>query len=228
MEVQRISEILPTAVQSSELATQEQKLSVNGDTNKLALAVKSKTIKECSFEEVKEVLRKVMMKVGLRAANLPNDLEKLVLYEHILTNYGGNRLNEISLAFDFAIKGELADGDGVAIDANCYENFSCLYLSRIMNAYRHWSRQEIKFVSSTTKEEQKIFTQAELDDYAREDSEWQYQMFLKGLPLTYPESNDKILKQDGLLKEGELVMEFFLRRATAGAEHIYSRVNNSY
>jgi hypothetical protein len=77
-------------------------------------------------------------------------------------------------------------------------------------------------------ESQKIFTQEELDDYAREDAEWQYQMFLKQLPLTYPESNDKILRQDGLLKDGELVMEFFLRRAIAGAEHIYTRMNNNY
>ena len=169
-----------------------------------------------------------MMKVGLRATNLPNDLEKLVLYEHIVTNYGGNRLNEIVLAFDFAIKGELADGDGVVIDANCYENFSCLYLSRIMNAYRFWSRQEIKFVSSTTKEEQKIFTEAELDDYAREDVEWQYQMFLKNLELNYPESCQPILKKDGMLKEGELVIDFFKRRAANLAEHIYVRENTNY
>lgn len=201
---------------------------VNGDTQKLALAVQSKTIRECTFEEVKEVLRKVMMKIGMRAANLPTELETLVLFEHIVKNFGGHRLNEIPLAFDFVINGELADKDGEVIEANCYENFSCLYFSKVMNGYRYWSKQEIKFVSPTTKEEQKIFNQEELDDYAREDAEWQYQMFLKQLPLTYPESNDKILRQDGLLKDGELVMEFFLRRATAGVAHIYSRVNNNY
>ena len=169
-----------------------------------------------------------MMKIGIRAANVPNELETLVLVEHIVTNFGGHRLNEIPLAFDFLINGELATKDGEVVEANCYENFSCLYFSGVMKAYRHWSRQEIKFVSATTKEEQKIFNQEELDDYAREDSEWQYQMFRKGLPLTYPESNDRILKQDGLLKDGELVMEFFLRKATSGAEHIYTRMNNNY
>ena len=226
--MEHISKIIQTVKPNLALQTQELKPCVNGETQKLALAVQSKTIKECSFEEVKEVLRKVMMKIGMRAANLPNELETLVLFEHIVTNYGGHRLNEIPLAFDFVINGELADKDGEVIDANCFENFSCLYFSKVMNGYRYWSKQEIKFVSPTTKEEQKIFNQEELDDYAREDSEWQYQMFRKGLPLTYPESNDKILRQDGLLKDGELVMEFFLRKATSGAEHIYTRMNNNY
>lgn len=201
----------------------ELKPCVNGSTQKLAVAIQSKLIKECSFEEVKEVLRKVMMKVGLRAQNLPNDLEKLVLYEYIQTNYGGHRLNEISLAFDFAINGELADGDGVAIDANCYENFSCLYFAKIMNAYRFWSKQEVKYISPTTKEEQKIFTQDELDDYAREEAEWTYQMFLKGLEITYPEGIRPILVKDGLIKEGELVTDLFKRRLEKQILNLYKK-----
>lgn len=201
---------------------------VNGDTNKLALAVKSKLIKDCTLEEVKEVLIKVMIKVGLRSANWPNDLEKLVLFEHIVTGYGGHRLNEIPLAFDFALNGELADGDGEVIDANCFENFSCLYFSKVMNAYRHWSKQEIKFVSATEKTEQRKFTDEELDDYAREDAEWSYRMYLKGLPLTYPESSQEILTKDGLLRPEEFVIDFFKRKAEAQALHIYTRMNNNY
>lgn len=163
------------------------------------------------------------MKIGLRAQNIPNDLEKLVLYEHIVASYGGNRLNEISLAFDFLLRGELADGDGVVVDANCYENFSCLYFSKVMNAYRFWSRQEVKFISSTTKEEQKIFTQEELDDYAREEAEWTYQMYLKGFDITYPEGIRMILEKDNLIKKDELVMDMFKRRATNQSLNIYAR-----
>lgn len=187
------------------------------------LALQSKLIKDASFDEVKEVLRKVMMKIGLRANNLPNELEKLVLYEHIAKNFGGHRLNEIGLAFDFLINGELADADGVVVDANCYENFSCLYFSKVMNAYRHWSRQEIKYISPTTKEEQRIFDQDELDDYARETCEWEYQMFLRGIELSYPESNRAILVKDGLIKEGELAIDFFKRRAEKQILRIYEK-----
>lgn len=204
-------------------ATQELKPYVNGDTGRLALAIQSKTIKEASLEEVKEVLRKIMMKIGLRAQNVPNDLEKLVLYEHIVANYGGHRLNEISLAFDFLLRGELADADGEVVEANCYENFSCLYFSKVMNAYRHWSSQEVKFVSPTTKEEQKIFTQDELDDYAREEAEWTYQMYLKGFEITYPEGIRTILEKDGLIKKEELVMDFFKRKAENLKANIYTR-----
>lgn len=162
-----------------------------------------------------------MMKIGLRAANLPNDLEKLVLYEHIVSNYGGNRLNEIPLAFDFAIRGMLATSDGEVVDANCYENFSCLYFSKIMGAYRFWSKQEIKYVSATIKEEQKIFTQEELDNSAREDAERSYQMFLRSLELKYPESIRPILEKDKLIREGESVIDFFKRRSCAGGLNIY-------
>lgn len=201
---------------------------VNSKTNRLALAIQSKLIKDCLLEEVKEVLRKVMIKIGLRAQNWPNDLEKLVLFEHIVSNFGGNRLGEILLAFDFAINGELADADGVAIDANCYENFSCLYFSKIMNAYRFWSRQEVKYISTTTKEKQKIFSQEELDDYAREDAEWQYQMYRRNLDITYPESLKQILTKDNLLKKDESVIDFFKRKAESLSEHIYTRMNNNY
>lgn len=196
---------------------------MNGETNKLAVAIQSKLIKDSSIAELNEVLRKVMLKIGLRAQNLPNELETLVLREHIIANYGGNRLNEIPLAFDFLLRGELADGDGEVVDSNCYENFSCLYFSKVMNAYRHWSRQEVKFISPTTKAEQKIFTQDELDDYAREEAEWTYQMYLKGFEITYPEGIRTILEKDNLIKKEELVMDFFKRKATNLKTNIYTK-----
>jgi len=200
----------------------------SGDVKKFHLALSSKLVKDSSLEELKQVLRKIIVKLGIREQNLPDEFSKAVLIEHILENYGGHRLNEIPLAFDMAIRGGLCDENGEMVDPNCFESFSCIYVSKIMNAYRVWATSEYRTMPTKKPESQKIFTQEELDDYAREDAEWQYQMFLKQLPLTYPESNDKILRQDGLLKDGELVMEFFLRKATSGAEHIYTRMNNNY
>lgn len=77
-----------------------------------------------------------MVKVGLRAKNWPTDEEKVILLDHIFENYGGNRVDEIKLAFDLAIAGKL---DLDYKDVVCYENFSCLYFSTIMNAYRQWA-----------------------------------------------------------------------------------------
>ena len=225
--MEHISKLLPQ-VQSVGLAKPELMPLVSGDVKKFYLALASQLVKDSTFQQVAEVLRKVMMKIGLRAANLPTEIETLVLYEHIVEHYGGHRLNEIPLAFDMAIKGGLCDNNGEVVEAVCYENFSCIYFSKIMNAYRYWSEHEYRTLPTKSPEEQKIFTQEELDDYAREDTEWTYQMFRKGLQLIYPESSAPILKKDGLLKDGELVVEFFLRKATDQHEHIYTRINNNY
>lgn len=93
-------------------------------------------------EKLKEVLRLVFVKVGLRAANFPKDEEKAVLHAHILSNYGNHKASEILLAFEMAMDGKLD------AEINHYENFSCLYFSQIMNAYRKWAadayRQNVK------------------------------------------------------------------------------------
>lgn len=95
-----------------------------------------------------------------------------------------------------------------------------------MNAYRVWSRSEYRILPTSSKpenEKQKIFSQEELDDYARETCEWEYQMFLRGIELSYPESNRAILIRDGLIKEGELAIDFFKKRAEKQILHIYEK-----
>lgn len=102
-----------------------------------------------------------MVKVGLRAANWPNDFEKQILVQHIFQNFGGNRLDEIRLAFDMAIIGSLD------VDANCYENFSCLYFSNVMYAYREWARQEFKESMIRIDYKPKLFDKVEIEiEYA--------------------------------------------------------------
>lgn len=192
-----------------------------GESKSLALALKTKLIKDSSFEDVKEVLRKIMVKVGIRANNLPNDLEKLVLYEHIIQNYGGNRLDEIRLAFDMAIMGTLPDENGEVIDATTFENFSCLYFSKIMNGYRRWSSQEYKHIPLDEKLEQRIFTQEENDNSAREDAERQYQFWLRGNEPKGLEINKPILLKDGLLKEDESIIDLFKRCLKKEIFHLY-------
>lgn len=172
---------------------------------------------------MKDALRKVLYKLGIRENNWPNEIEKLVLFEHIVENYGGNRLDEIRLAFDMAITNGLPDENGVVVDTNCYENFSCAYFSKIMNAYRRWSAQEYGLAVKEDAPEQKIFTQQELDDSAREDVERQYRMFVSGIEIKNTLMNEPILRQDGLLNAPETVLEFFTRRAIAGALNIYTK-----
>jgi hypothetical protein len=203
---------------SLELPKQELRKLVNGDDKKLAMALFSPRIVEAEQEEIKEVLRYVMVKVGLRAQNWPNTLEKEVLIQHIIENFGGNTVQEIRLAFDMAICAKLE-----IEDVGCYENFSCSYFSKIMLAYRTWAAEAVRQLPTVDPPIQKIFTQDELDDGAREDAEGQYQRFLKGIPLRGVEFNKSILEKDKLLKEGESVYDFFRRNAMEFKQNIYVR-----
>jgi hypothetical protein len=116
----------------------EWKPCVTGDEDAFTKALQQRPINKSTVDELKQVLKLVMIKVGIRANNLPNDVEKGVLIEHIITNYGNHTPLEIKLAFDMAISGKL---DLEEKEVTAYENFSCLYFSKIMNAYRVWARQ---------------------------------------------------------------------------------------
>lgn len=197
-----------------------------GDESQLELAIKTPPISKCSVDEIKQVLRLVMIKVGLRSQNWPEEQEKAVLIEHIVSNYGGHTVAEIKLAFELGIAGKLQFGENESIVA--FENFSCLYFSSVMNAYRRWSAQVYRQIEPNLIEKppQKIFTQAEIEDGAREDAERQYQLFLKGHELRGLQMNKEILEKDGLLKEGEGVIDFFTRSVQNLKPNIYTRSDN--
>lgn len=108
----------------------------SGEEDTLALALQSEKVIRCSDEQVKQVLRYIMIKVGLRAPNWPVEEEKAVLLDHIRKHYGTHGLEEIRLAFDMAVTGKLDLADNQVV---CYENFTCTYFSTIMSAYRRWA-----------------------------------------------------------------------------------------
>lgn len=116
----------------------EWKQPVSGEEVDFIKALDSNPINKSTVEELKQVLRLIMVKVGLRAQSFPTDGEKEVLLEHIISQYGNHTPEEIKLAFDMAIIGKL---DIEEKDVICYENFSCLYFSKIMNAFRKWARE---------------------------------------------------------------------------------------
>lgn len=120
------------------LAQQGLKKLVNGDTQRLSSAIVGRKIAESSTEELKQTIRYILVKLGVRERNWPEDDEKIILLRHFVENYAWHTLNEIVLAFDMAIVGKL-DGDFA-----CYENFTCEYVSRVMRAYRRWAAEEYK------------------------------------------------------------------------------------
>lgn len=127
---------------NQEQVSQELRPLKNGDAA-LAQAIAGEKVKDSETEELKKTLRLIMLKVGIRAANLPEGEEKQVLIDHIKENYGNHTIDEIKLAFDMGIQGTLD------VKMDTFENFSCLYFSSVMNAYRSWARKEVKHVEDT-------------------------------------------------------------------------------
>lgn len=97
-------------------------------------------LKHSSVQAISEALRLVFVKVGLRAANLPNEAEKAVVINFIYNNYFNHTAAELVLAFDLAILGKLD------CETKHYENFTCLYLGEIMTAYRKWAVNQAELV----------------------------------------------------------------------------------
>ena len=112
-----------------------------GTANLIIKAQSTPNIRTRSEDDLKQVLRMAMLMVGLRGSNMPTDEEKYVLLAFIKSNYGNQTPEEIAIAFEMAVAGKLNT------DCKCYENFSCEYFGRIMNAYIEYARQETKYVS---------------------------------------------------------------------------------
>lgn len=127
------------------------------------VAIQGAQIAREPIENIKQVLRLVMVKVGLRAANWPTDEEKLILIEHIITNYGGHTTKEILLAFDMGISGRLEFEEKESIQ--CYENFSCLYFSSVMNAYRKWAKDQHREIKPLMIEDTEPLTNQTMQDW---------------------------------------------------------------
>jgi len=105
------------------------------------IALKSKQIKNSSEDEVKEILKKIYSMVGLRAINYPQGEDKKNLHDYIFFKYGQKTLDELVLAFDLAISGELEIAAG---DVKVYDQFTINYLATIMAGYKKWLFNQAK------------------------------------------------------------------------------------
>jgi hypothetical protein len=197
-------------LRNSELPMPVSKPLKNGE---LSLALKGdKMVTLQNPEPILQALRYVMVLVGVRAQNLPNDHEKTILVNYIKKNYGGHTPEEIKLAFEKAINGELD------VDATCFENFSVLYFSKVMNAYREWAVQQIKHEEEVVLPIQ--LTDQQLDDIVRKDIEEFFQRCRKGNIQAVPPYFKEILVKDGLIPEKESVSGFFVKRL-GSSKNIY-------
>jgi len=158
-------------VKNSVQAQPESKQLESSEEKSFAIARQSLPLMKQPEPTLREVLRYCMVKVGLRAANFPEGAEKTLLLNHIYENYGNHTPEEIRLAFDLALSAKLGLDTS---DIKCYESFSCLYFSTIMNAYRVWAAQVDRQKEKEIKPEPKVYTAEEIEQIEKE-----YQEFLK-------------------------------------------------
>ena len=78
-----------------------------------------------------------MQKLGVKADKMPNNADLLLMYKSIMEEYPNIKVGELSLAFDLAAKGKLD------IDAETYQNFSMIYLHRILRAFARYGMQKL-------------------------------------------------------------------------------------
>lgn len=120
---------------------QEYKPPKTSEETQFEQALMAPKIVNCPLEATKQALRYAFVMIGLRAENIPVEEEKAVLLEYIVENYGGHTAEEIKLAFKMAIQGKLSLKPN---EIKCYENFSPLYFTTIMEAYREWSVEQAR------------------------------------------------------------------------------------
>lgn len=123
-------------------ARQDPRPSKTGELAKLEKALQEARLRDQPEESLKQALRYCFMLVGLRAKNMPDEMEKAFLINFIREHYGGHTAAEIRLAFDMAVTGKLD------VDPVCYENFSVTYFAKIMNAFRGWARDQVRAIEA--------------------------------------------------------------------------------
>lgn len=110
--------------------------------------------------------------IGLRPQHFPTQIEDQMLLTFIKKHFGHKSIDELYLAFELAITGEL-DIDDVKV----YDQFTLEYLMRIMNAYKRWLIIKAKERTETMKpppleippltEQDKL---NEIDEWKKKDS----------------------------------------------------------
>lgn len=94
-------------------------------------------IKECGMVDIVQVLEKGMLLLGIKGSNLPDTPTMQYMVTEVKSQYSGLRIGELMLAFQLASRGKLD------YEVETYQNFSVLYLNRMVSAYHRWAIKQV-------------------------------------------------------------------------------------
>jgi hypothetical protein len=107
------------------------------DLERFKLARVSEKLNTVSIALVVDELIRGMHKLGIKGDKIPNKEELSVMYKSIVEEYPNIKFGELSLAFDLASKSKLD------MEAETYQNFSVLYLHRLLRAFARYGMQKL-------------------------------------------------------------------------------------
>jgi hypothetical protein len=107
------------------------------DLERFKLARASEKLNTISIALVVDELIRGMHKLGIKGDKIPNKEELSVMYKSIVEEYPNIKFGELSLAFDLASKGKLD------MEAETYQNFSVLYLHRLLRSFARYGMQKL-------------------------------------------------------------------------------------
>jgi hypothetical protein len=124
-------------------------------------------LKDCHYNKVLEVIAKGLMILGIKGDKTPSKPEITYMIDMLQKDYGNLPIGELDLAFELMAKNKLDE------NPETYQNFSVLYLSRMMGSYARYVRanyqepkQEFKQIEQPKLDTQEMFDFA-LDIYLK-------------------------------------------------------------
>lgn len=138
-------------------------------------------------------LLKGMSMLGMKGDKLPSQPEMVNMYKSVLEEYPNLKIGELSLAFNLAAKGKLD------MEAETYQNFSMLYLHRILRSFARYGMQKISEMKPR-QEESKWQPREVLDDEKVALALECYKKFKQWDNIVFGIDSFKILYNRGVLK----------------------------
>jgi hypothetical protein len=127
---------------------------------------------DCQPKDILSILTKGLLLLGIRYTNLPSDFEMTYMVTMLQKDYRTLPIGELNLAFELCAKDKLDDV------SETYQNFSVLYLSRMMSAYARYVRkldipqEEVKQIKAAEPTEDDIINMS-YDHYKR-TQDWEH------------------------------------------------------
>jgi hypothetical protein len=116
------------------------------DLERFKLARVSEKLNTVSIALVVDELIRGMHKLGIKGDKIPNKEELSVMYKSIVEEYPNIKFGELSLAFDLASKGKLD------MESETYQNFSVLYLHRLLRSFARYGMQKLNEIKPVEQE----------------------------------------------------------------------------